>query len=137
MSLDRRNIAVAATGGIVGFAVEALVYSLLVVPRLPTIQSVPLWWWFGVVAAPTAVFLVVGYVSRSARELILLTVTAFLPWQIGRIVWSLSTGHPLMHDIWATDVHFWVSLIIEYVVWLFVGVLGYGLSRAAVRTRAA
>lgn len=53
-----------------------LIYKTLIVPRLPSLQSVPFYWWLGAFAPMLLVFLVFGISLKSWRELIIFSILA-------------------------------------------------------------
>ena len=53
-----------------------LIYKPLIVPRLPVLHEVPLWWWLGTFAPQLIVFLVFGIGLKSWRDVIIFSIVA-------------------------------------------------------------
>lgn len=61
---------------------QQVVYQGLIVPRLPEYQSVPVWWWLGVVGPYYLVCFIVGSKLRTWSEFFIYSIAAMLVSQI-------------------------------------------------------
>jgi len=72
-----------------------LIYKPLIVPRLPSLHSVPHLWWLGAFAPQLIVFVVFGIGLKSWRDLIIFSIVAASIQQIfGYVLWTWNEpGH--------------------------------------------
>jgi len=132
LQIHSRELLAFAVLGTLAFAVEDQIYARLIVPRLPDVPRVPLWWWLGESAAPLLVFLAAGWFGASAQRVVLLCVAAFLPWFALSSLYAWLVDVPIGHDVWVGDPAFWFGTGIQLGFWLLVA-CGAAAGRWALR----
>ena len=104
-------------------------YRSLIVPRLPTVKSVPLVWWLGADLPFILVVVVAGLLSTSLAKVPLYSLAVLGPSTLAQTVRSALTGAPFAHDVWVGDAAFWATLVFQFVVCTVVVGVGYGGAR--------
>ena len=105
-----------STVALIASATSALVYWQLIVPQLPGMHSVPLWWWALMLLPVGLVVVWAGHRSRSFSEVLASAPAIVLPWVLVEVVYSLITGRPVAHDVWATDPSYWFGVVLYLVI---------------------
>jgi len=133
-------VGLSALAGAGAAAVSGLVlYEGIIVPLLPTVRSVPLWWW-GLAASPLWIAaLCLGWHGRSIREVI---ATSFAT-QLGSDVylyWASITNRPGLTNqtlAEADPLSFWtMSLVLHWLLLAVPFAIGYGAARVRARRTA-
>lgn len=107
---------VLAAAGLLASATSALIYWQLIVPQLPRLLAVPLWWW-GFMLLPVGLVIVwAGYQARSLSQVLASAGAIVLPWVGAQAVYGLITGRPVGHDVWVTDLWYWLAVALQVVV---------------------
>jgi hypothetical protein len=124
-----------ALAGVTAFFAEAQIYQQLIVPQLPELDRVPLWWWFGSFLPPIVVFLFAGWHGRTVVRAVAFAAAAFLPARVAIITYAAFADVPIGHDLWVGDLAFWSSTVLEFVFWLLIGLAGVGARKTVHRMR--
>ena len=130
-------IGLSAVAGAVAAAVSGLLlYEGIIVPLLPTVRSVPMWWW-GLAASPLWIAaLCLGWHGRSIREVVAVSFAA----QLGShayLYWASITNRPGLSNqplAEAAPVIFWtVGLVLHWLLLAVPFAIGYGTARVRAR----
>jgi len=70
-----------------------VLYEGLIVPRLPSLNSVPIWWWLAAGSPMAMCALWFGWFARGWRELVIATLAASGGWAL-YIQWAAFTHQP-------------------------------------------
>lgn len=87
-------VSVAGLAELAAASLSGLVfYERIVVPLLPSLKSVSLWWWILSTSPLWIVAVVIGWYARSAFELVSGTAAGALGWQV-YMYWASVTQRP-------------------------------------------
>ncbi len=119
-----RSAMLVAAVALTGWTASILIYCWMIVPRLPTVRSVPASWWAGMFLPIAAAIVFAGYRSRSPIQAAVNSVAVAVP-AIFVQVTALLAGAPITHDVWVEDATYWIGLAAQA---LFLSVLVAGVS---------
>jgi len=86
-------VALSGVAVLAGVIVSYQLYQSAIVPRLPAVRSVPLWWWLAAGAPIAAAALTVGWCARSGRELVGAALAGACGWAL-YAQWARFTSQP-------------------------------------------
>ena len=131
MSTDAKRLSALAVGSCVAFGVSSWVYESWIIPRLPTIDSVPTSWWIGTYVPVLLIVAAAGATATSLRKVPTYSFAVFVPPTLLQVARGLITGAPVMHDVWVGDWNYWVLKAIQFALCT----AAIGLAYAVVRAR--
>jgi hypothetical protein len=131
MSTDGKRLVALAAGSLAAFGLSGWLYQSLIVPRLPEIPSVPLWWWVATYLPVILIIAAAGIAATSLSKVPLYSSSVFVPPMVVEVTRGLVTDAPVMHDVWVQDWGYWGIQLIQFAACT----AGVGLAYAAGHVR--
>jgi hypothetical protein len=101
-----RECGLLAVAALFAWRAPALVYWHLIVPRLLTVERVPVTWWALMVLPLGLVTTWAGYRSRSLLQVLAGAAAIVLPHAVIESVFGLVTGQPVAYELHVHDTHY-------------------------------
>lgn len=110
---------VVVLAGLAGWGLSQAVYRFAIIPRLPEWHSVPFWWWLLEFFPLLCSVVLAGTLSRTTREAAVNGLCLVVPPVAILSASGAITGQPVGHDMWVTDVAYWLVVGIQVTVGVF------------------